>query len=234
MVELERQPRSIVNANRDENTLVLCPSRFGADPLGLDGVFRPDAYHAGNLLQRALDQLVERFASANLQVPPDLVAFGSQRIDELLNPRAVFLRVADEDVGHIPACSNCSYPAVADDVQGGAARIKGDGLDRPASARSSLSAAMTMESPCPICSAAKQLGRSPQASWCRLRCLVDRAVKGRAMHAKKGGGFLGGVAVLVDQAAGVRNLRRGEGRARPELHAAGLGGHAPGSGPVDD
>ncbi len=54
------------------------------------------------------------------------------------------------------------------------------------------------------------------------------------MHAKKGGGLLGSVAVLVDQAAGVLNLRLSEGGARPELHASGLGGHAPGSGPVDD
>ena len=53
------------------------------------------------------------------------------------------------------------------------------------------------------------------------------------MHAKKRGGFLDGVAVLVDQAAGVCNLCRGEGRARPEFHASGLGSYAAGSGPVD-
>ena len=69
---------------------------------------------------------------------------------------------------------------------------------------------------------------------CHFLATRQRPVKGRTMHGQQLGRFLHRPAVTVDQLAGVLDLRRGEGRARAELHASGLGRFPAVPGAVDD
>lgn len=76
-------------------------------------MLRPQDDHALRPLQVGLDEFVEELAGAYLQVPPDLVALGSQRMDQGLDPPAVLLRVTDKDISHAATYPSplFSYPA---------------------------------------------------------------------------------------------------------------------------
>ncbi len=80
------QLQILVDADGNESVAVYCPGRLRAHLLGLDRLPRPHGDDAPDSLQRVLDEAIKRLAGAYLQVPPDLVSLGRQRIDEALDP----------------------------------------------------------------------------------------------------------------------------------------------------
>lgn len=62
---------------------------------------------------------------------------------------------------------------------------------------------------------------------------VEGAVERGSVHAQQAGHLLDG-AILLDQLARMRDLRGGEGRGRPELHAPPLGRLTASPGALDN
>src|SRR5215204_2507474 len=70
------------------------------DPVGRDGMLRPQHDNALRRLEFVLNDLIESLARLNVSIPPDRPSTRLQRTRDRARSFAVFTRVADEDVRH--------------------------------------------------------------------------------------------------------------------------------------